>query len=142
MSDALRTVDLQRLSKGRYRATNKHGDTIVVGEGGDGTFTPVELLLTAMAACSAIDVDYIVSKRAEPESFRLRAEATKVRDEGGNHLSDIVITFDAEFEPTDAGKAAQDVFPRAIDQSNDRLCTVSRTVQLGAPVETRIAPVR
>jgi putative redox protein len=141
MSSAQRSVSLQRLSKGRYRATNKHGDTIVVGEGGDGTFTPVELLLTAMAACSAIDVDYIVGKRAEPVSFRLRSEASKVRDDGGNHLTDIVITFDAEFESTDAGKAALDVFPRAVDQSNDRLCTVSRTVQLGAPVETRIAAV-
>ena len=59
-----RSVSLERLSKGRYRATNKHGDTLVVGEGGDGTFTPVELLLTAMAACSAIDVDYIVGQPA------------------------------------------------------------------------------
>jgi putative redox protein len=73
--------------------------------------------------------------------LRLRAEGTKVRDDGGNHLTDIVITFDVEFEQTDAGKAAQDVMPRAVSQSNDRLCTVSRTVQLGATVEARIAPV-
>ena len=136
-----RWVELERLSKGRYRATNKHGDTIVVGEGGDGTFTPVELLLTAMAACSAIDVDYIVGKRAEPASFRLKSEGTKIRDEGGNHLTDIVITFDARFGVNDAGKDAQDVFPRAVAQSHDRLCTVTRTVVLGAPVETRIARV-
>ena len=134
-----RSVSLQRLSKGRYRATNQHGDTLVVGEGGDGTFTPVELLLTAMAACSAIDVDYIVGKRAEPTSFRLRSQASKVRDEGGNHLTDIVVTFDAQFESTDAGKAAQDVFPRAVAQSNDRLCTVTRTVVLGGEVKAEIA---
>lgn len=143
MSDpTLRSVSLQRLSKGRYRATNKDGDTLIVGEGGgDGTFTPVELLLTAMAACSAIDVDYIVGKRAEPVSFRLRSEGTKVRDAGGNHLTDIMITFDARFESNDAGKSAEDVFPRAVSQSNDRLCTVTRTVVLGAQVETRIATV-
>jgi putative redox protein len=137
----LRSVSLQRLAKGRYRATNKHGDTLVVGEGGDGTFSPVELLLTAMAACSAIDVDYIVGKRAEPVSFRLRSEGTKVRDDGGNHLTDIVITFDAEFEKSDAGKAAEDVFPRAVSQSHERLCTVTRTVVLGAPVEAVLGPV-
>ncbi len=142
MTDDRRSVALERLSKGRYRATNKYGDTLVVGEGrGDGTFTPVELLLTAMAACSAIDVDYIVGKRAEPVSFRIASEATKVRDEGGNHLSDIVITFDARFESTDAGHDAKDVFPRAVAQSNDRLCTVSRTVALGVPVDARIGPV-
>ena len=133
MSDAYRSVSLERLSKGRYRATNKHGDTLEVGEGG-GCFSPVELLLTAMASCSAIDVDYIVGKRDEPSSFRLRIDANKVRDEGGNHLTDIVVTFDARFDDTEAGQAANDVLPRAVQQSHDRLCTVSRTVQLGAPV--------
>jgi putative redox protein len=136
-----RSVSLERLSKGRYRAKNRHGDTIIVGEGGDGTFTPVELLLTAMAACSAIDIDYIVGKRAEPASFRLRSEGTKVRDDGGNHLTDMVITFDARFESNDAGKDAQDVFPRAVAQSHDRLCTVVRTVILGAKVDSVVGRI-
>ena len=138
MTDARRSVSLERLSKGSYRATNKQGDTLDVGEG-EGAFSPVELLLTALAACSAIDVDYIVGKRDEPVSFRLRAEADKVRDEGGNHLTDFRVTFDARFEETEAGTAAGDVLPRAVKQSHDRLCTVSRTVELGAQVELVIA---
>lgn len=140
MSDARRSVSLERLAKGQYRATNKNGDTIVVGEGG-GHFSPIELLLTAIASCSAIDVDYIVGKRDEPASFHLRVDANKVRDEGGNHLTDIVVTFDARFDDTDAGNAALAVLPRAVRQSHDRLCTVSRTVQLGATVDAVIAPV-
>jgi putative redox protein len=138
MSDARRSVSIERLSKGRYRATNTHGDTIVVGEG-DGIFSPIELLLTALAACTAIDVDYIVGKRDEPASFRVRGEANKVRDEGGNHLTDIVVTFDARFKDTEAGKAAQGVMARAVQQSHDRLCTVSRTVELGTEVQPVIA---
>ena len=137
MSDAFRSVSIERLSKGRYRATNAEGDTIVVGEG-DGSFSPIELLLTALAACTAIDVDYIVGKRDEPASFRVRSEANKVRDEGGNHLTDIVLTFDARFEDTEAGNAAQDVMARAVKQSHDRLCTVSRTVELGTKVQSVI----
>jgi len=137
MSDAFRSVSIERLSKARYRATNAEGDTIVVGEG-DGSFSPIELLLTALAACTAIDVDYIVGKRDEPASFRVRSEANKVRDEGGNHLTDIVLTFDARFEDTEAGNAAQDVMARAVKQSHDRLCTVSRTVELGTKVESVI----
>ena len=137
MSDAFRSVSIERLSKARYRATNAEGDTIVVGEG-DGSFSPIELLLTALAACTAIDVDYIVGKRDEPASFRVRSEANKVRDEGGNHLTDIVLTFDARFEDTEAGKAAQDVMARAVKQSHDRLCTVSRTVELGTKVQSVI----
>jgi putative redox protein len=140
MSDARRSVSIERLSKARYRATNPHGDTIVVGEG-DGSFSPIELLLTALAACTATDVDYIVGKRDEPVSFRVRGEANKVRDEGGNHLTDIVVTFDARFADTEAGKAAQAVMARAVKQSHDRLCTVSRTVELGAKVESVIAPL-
>ena len=137
MSDAHRSVSIERLSKARYRATNAEGDTIVVGEG-DGSFSPIELLLTALAACTAIDVDYIVGKRDEPASFRVRSEANKVRDEGGNHLTDIVLTFDARFEDTEAGNAAQDVMARAVKQSHDRLCTVSRTVELGTKVQSVI----
>jgi len=137
MSDAFRSVSIERLSKARYRATNAEGDTIVVGEG-DGSFSPIELLLTALAACTAIDVDYIVGKRDEPASFRVRSEANKVRDEGGNHLTDIVLTFDARFEDTEAGNAAQDVMARAVKQSHDRLCTVSRTVELGTKVQSVI----
>jgi len=141
MSDAFRSVSIERLSKARYRATNAEGDTIVVGEG-DGSFSPIELLLTALAACTAIDVDYIVGKRDEPASFRVRSEANKVRDEGGNHLTDIVLTFDARFEDTEAGKAAQDVMARAVKQSHDRLCTVSRTVELATEVKAVVARLK
>jgi uncharacterized OsmC-like protein len=140
MSDTRRSVSLERLSKGVYRATNKHGDTLEVGEG-QGRFSPVELLLTAMASCSAIDVDYIVGKRDEPTSFRLRIDADKVRDDGGNHLTDIVVSFDARFDDTEEGLAASSVLPRAVQQSHDRLCTVSRTVQLGANVGSVIGPL-
>ena len=137
MSDTHRSVSLERLSKARFRATNKDGDTIEVGEG-DGAFSPIELLLTSLAACTAIDVDYIVSKRDEPAAFRLRSEAEKVRDEDGNHLTDIVVTFDARFEDTEAGRAADGAVARAVQQSHDRLCTVSRTVELPSKVRSVI----
>ncbi len=130
-----RSVTLERLAKGSYRATNKRGDTLVVGEGDDGNFTPVELLLTAMAACTAIDVDYIVGKRAEPTSCRVRISGHKVRDEGGNHMTGLRLTFDVQFPEGAPGDAARGVLQRAIEQTRDRLCTVSRTVQLGADVE-------
>src|SRR3954463_12470423 len=117
MDDAHRFVALERVAKGCYRATNKDGDSLLVGEC-DGSFSPVELMLTALAACSAIDVDYIVGKRDEPTTFRLRAEANKVHDTAGNRLTDIVVTFDARFADTEAGKAADEVMPRAVRQSH------------------------
>jgi uncharacterized OsmC-like protein len=140
MADPHRSVSLERLSKARFRATNNAGTTIEVGEGDD-AFSPVEMMLAALAACSAIDVDYIVSKRDEPTAFRLRVVANKIRDDGGNHLTDFVVTFDARFDDTDAGRAAEEVLPRAVQQSHDRLCTITRTVELGAKVASVIGRV-
>jgi len=68
----------------------------------------------------------------------VRMRGDKVRDEHGNRLTNLVLTFDIEFPDDEAGRAAYDVLPRAVRQSHDRLCTVSRTVELGTPVESRI----
>lgn len=132
--DGHRTVDLSRIGSGRYKATNARGGVMVLGSGDDPDFTPVEALLAAIAGCSAIDVDLITGKRAQPIAFDVRSEGDKVRDEGGNHMTNLHITFSIEFPEGEAGDAARSVVDRAIQQSHDRLCTVSRTVQLGAVV--------
>lgn len=140
MSDnTLRSVDLTRVGDGQYRATNARGGEMLVGatDDQDPTFTPVELLLVAIAGCSAIDVEFITRKRATSTTFDVRAEGNKVRDERGNHLAGLRLTFDVQFPAGPDGDAARGVLQRAIEQSRDRLCTVSRTVQLGAEVEYR-----
>src|SRR6476659_8674538 len=137
--DTLRSIDLTRLEKGRYEATNARGGTLVVGQGGaDESFSPVELLLVAIAGCGAIDVDSITAKRAEPTRFDVRMSGDKIRDELGNRLTNLRLTFEVEFPDDEAGRAAYDVLPRAVQQSHDRLCTVSRAVEVGTPVETVI----
>lgn len=132
--DTHRSVELSRIGQGRYKATNVRGGVLPIGTGADPDFTPVELLLAAMAGCSAIDVDAITGKRATPISFDAAASGEKVRDGDGNHLSNLRITFDVTFPEGEEGDAARDVLARSIAQSRDRLCTVSRTVQLGADV--------
>ncbi|WP_030529162.1 OsmC family protein [Phycicoccus jejuensis] len=130
-----RSVSMTRVGKGLYEVTNERGGTMLVGGGGDSPdFTPVELFLVSMAACSATDVDFITSRIAEPTSFDVVSEGEKSKDEGGNHLSDIEITFRVRFPEGADGDRARQRLPRAIAQSGDRLCTVSRTVQRGAPV--------
>ena len=133
--DTLRTVELARMGHGRYKATNVRGGVLPIGSGDDPDFTPVELLLAALAGCSAIDVDAITGKRATPESFAVHASGDKIRDEQGNHMTNLRLVFDITFPAGADGDAAREVLPRSIEQSRDRLCTVSRTVALGAPVE-------
>lgn len=134
MSDGLRRVSLERTSKGRLLARNERGSTLAIGMGEDCDFTPVELLLAAIAGCSAIDVDLITGKRSAPEEFTVDASGVKVRDQHGNRLVDLAIDFQIRFPDTDAGRAAEDVLARAITASHDRLCTVSRTVEIASPV--------
>jgi uncharacterized OsmC-like protein len=138
MENPERTVDLVRTGKARFTATNVRGGTIEIGDGVDDAFTPIELLLAALAGCSGLDVDAILGKRSEFEFFGVNARADKVRDDDGNHLVNIQLTFDAEFPEGEGGQAARDFLPSAMAKSRDRICTVSRTVQLGAPVEYRV----
>ena len=135
-SENVRSVELTKIGERRFKATNARGGETYFGTGGeDPDFTPVEMLLAAIAGCSAIDVDLIAGKRAAAEGFRVVASGEKVRDEHGNHLVDLRVTFDVTFPEGEAGDAARAVMPRAIAQSRDRLCTVSRTVALGEPIE-------
>jgi len=137
--EELRSVELTRLEKATYRASNVRGGTISIGEGNDEDFSPVELLLAAIAGCAAIDVDYITGKRVEPLAFDVRVQGDKVRDEDGNHLTNLRVTFDVSFPTGDEGDAARERLPLAIARSRDQICTVSRTVQLGTPVTMGLA---
>ena len=133
--ETLRSIDLSRIGEGRYQATNRRGGVLPIGSGEGTDFTPVELLLAAIAGCSAIDVDLITGKRATPEEFDVRAEGHKVRDEQGNHLVGLKVTFDVRFPEGEGGDRAREVLPRALQQTRDRLCSVGRTVALGEPIE-------
>lgn len=139
--ETYRSVELTKIGLNRFKATNARGGETYFGTGGDDPdFTPVEMLLAAIAGCSALDVDLIVGKRATAEQFRLTASGDKVRDAQGNHLVNLQVTFDVTFPDGDAGDAARAVLPRALEMTRDRLCTVSRTVAIGAPVELTQAP--
>lgn len=135
MDSSERRVELVRTAKGAYDAVNVRGGRLRVSTGDDADFSPVELLLVAIAGCTAADVDFITAKRAEPDGFVVRARADKARDEDGNHLRDIRVTFDVRFPDDEGGDAARAVLPEAVRRSHDRLCTVSRTVERGTPVE-------
>ena len=133
-----RAVSVERIAGGRFAASNARGGRITLGTGGDTDFTPVELLLAAIGGCTSIDVDILTSRRSEPESFEVGVEATKVRDAAGNHLTGIEVIFRIVFPAGEAGDAARAVLPDAVRRSHDRICTVSRTVELGTPITPRI----
>ncbi|NMM34690.1 MAG: OsmC family peroxiredoxin [Phycicoccus sp.] len=138
--DPHRSVTITRTSAGRYTAVNGRGGVLEFGTGDVDDFTPVELFLTAIGGCTAVDVDILTTRRAEPDSFVVQVDGEKVRDEGGNRIEELSVTFRVRFPEGEDGDAARALLPDAMARSHDRLCTVSRTVELGAPVATRIEP--
>lgn len=142
MSDGTeRSVELTRTGPSRYRATNVRGTTIDIGDGSTDDFTPVELLLVALAGCTAITVDPLVSRRAEPETFDVHARADKIRDELGNRLVDLLMRFDVAFPEGEDGDRARALLPDVIAKAEDRLCTVARTLAVGAVADIEINDV-
>ena len=140
MADTLRQISFERLANSSYEVKNDRGGTIRVGSGGaDTDFTPVELLLAAIGTCSAIDVDVVVSRRAEPTEFSAVVHGDKVRDaDEGNRMENLAVEFTVHFPEGEDGDKAREALPRAVKMSHDRLCTVSRTVELGTPVTTTV----
>ena len=132
-----RNVIVERVANGIFTVTNSRGGAITFGTGSGTDFTPTELLLAAIGCCTAIDVDILTSRRAEPESFHVSVDADKVRDTSGNHLTGIEVAFNIVFPAGAAGDAARAVLPDAIRKSHDWLCTVGRTVELGTPIAER-----
>lgn len=134
-----RSVRVERVAAGSYQAVNARGATIDIGTGDDATFSPVELLLAAIGACSSVDLDLVTSRRTEPDRFTVTVRADKVSDEAGNRLTDIAAVFDVAFPAGAAGDKARTLTPKLLRQSHDRLCTVSRTIEAGTPVRIELA---
>ena len=52
--ESLRSIELTKIGDARFKATNVRGGETFMGTGGeDPDFTPIELLLAAIAGCSA-----------------------------------------------------------------------------------------
>jgi putative redox protein len=137
-ADTHRSVRLERVEEGVYRATNARGGELVFGSKAGDAFTPVELLLAAIGGCTAVDVDAVTGRRAQAEQFLVDVEAETVRDDTGNRLEDVAVTFRLRFGPGEDGDAARAILPRAVATSHDRTCTVSRTIEIGTPVAVKI----
>ncbi|MET7326155.1 OsmC family protein [Streptomyces sp. NPDC005549] len=137
-----RSVVVERTSSGQFVATNASGASIRFGTSPDGEqdagFTPVELFLAAIGGCSAVDVDIATGRHAEPTRFSVTVTGDKVSDDLGNRMTNLEVAFTVAFPDDEGAERARAILPRAVKASHDRLCTVSRTVEIGTPVSTTV----
>jgi len=130
-------IELTRTGPGTFQASNGRGATISMGDPDSGLFTPVELLLAAVAGCAGVDVDVATSRHAEPTAFTITSVGEKATN-GEHILTKIVVRFHTEFPQGAGGDRARVILPRAITASHDRQCTVGRTVETGAPIDMAV----
>ena len=126
--DNYRQTKIERIDRLRYRAHGANGATLDFGVG-EGLLTPVELLLAAIAGCSSVDVDAGTSRRSTPEVFEVLASALKQTEDGAVRLDDVEVDFDVRFPADEQGAKAQKMVDRLIQLSEQKDCTVSRTVE-------------
>ncbi|MGO2067043.1 OsmC family protein [Glutamicibacter arilaitensis] len=137
-SREIRVVNIERLEARKYKATSlESGASLEFGQG-EGLLTPVELLLAAIAGCSSIDVDVATTRRSEPEKFEVKASGYKVTEDSASRMEDIHLGFDLKFPDTEEGRKAAGMIQRIVKLSHDKYCTVSRTVELGAVVQSEV----
>ena len=133
-----RHVHLDRIDEGVYLARNDRGGELRFGSNAGDAFTPVELLLAAIAGCTAVDLDVVTGRRSPADEFSVEIDAEYVRDQTGNSLRDVHATFTLRFPEGPAGDAARAVLPKVLTTSHDRTCTVSRTLEAGTPVQVHL----
>ncbi|MEU8606322.1 OsmC family protein, partial [Streptomyces parvulus] len=78
-------------------------------------------------------------RHAEPTEFSVVVTGDKISDEQGNRMTNLQVTFSVAFPDVEGADRARAILPRAVKASHDRLCTVSRTVEIGTPVTTTVA---
>ncbi|MDO4898723.1 MAG: OsmC family protein [Rothia sp. (in: high G+C Gram-positive bacteria)] len=123
-----RAVTVERVGLKHYRATGANGSTLDFGQG-EGLLTPVELLLAAIAGCSAVDVDVVTARKSEPETFEVLSSAIRQNEDGAVRLDDVEVSFKVTFPATEDGAKAQAMVDRLLKLSAEKDCTVSRTVE-------------
>ncbi len=120
-------VRLNRIGTAAFEATADSGGTLIVDGapdiGGEGRgMRPMELLLSAVASCSAMDVVHILRKQKEPlESLRIDIEGERP-DTAPAPFTSLKLVFVAN-AAVNAHK-----FQRAVGLSVEKYCSVGLTL--------------
>jgi putative redox protein len=127
-----KTVVVHRLTGHRFLGSNDQGDKVLID--GDQPATgmrPMELLLAALAGCTAYDVVDIMEKKRMPlASYRIEAVGQRA-EEHPKRYTHIVVTHYASGEGV-----TQEALLRAAQLSHEKYCSVSASLNM--PVELKV----
>jgi putative redox protein len=117
-----------------YSAENRSGATLVMGKdkAGNAHIGPMEMLLVALAGCTAMDIiDILKKKRQVPLDFKIKVL--------GNQRTDaypkIYTEFQVHYLLWGEGLQAKDV-EQAIQLSEEKYCSVGATLAKAGPIHS------
>jgi len=137
-------IEIERVGDHEFVASNERGATVRIGrKGQEGSFSPVELLVSAAAGCAVVTSETLILRRTGGEE--LSAVADAVQSESGNEVISIPVTLSYDLSSVDDPEALETVVRRAVEQ----FCTVTRTLkqsataplQLPMPLQTASDPL-
>lgn len=120
-------------------ATNEEGNTVVMDSarefGGAGKgMRPMQLLLSALGGCSAIDVISILKKQKQ-QNISLEIEVEGIREKTGDYSLFRTITLHFKFTGTVEIEKAE----RAVSLSLEKYCSVAKTLEPTAEINYTIS---
>jgi putative redox protein len=120
-----RSVELTRI-KGSYEFVSSGGSRARFGDPADGSLSPMDTVLAALAACTAMDVHAIATKkRQRVDAYVVRVTAEQ-RDEHPRIYTRIDVTHDIG-----GHGLSVDAIRRSIEVSAARYCPVSAMLSAG-----------
>ena len=127
--DGNRSITLTAHDDGTVTAENRHGAAVTVDGKGERGFTPLELFLASLGSCSAVDFVELMRKQRAPVT------PLAVTVEGQKEDQRMLWLRVSYLVDTDVVEAKAQ---RALTKT-EGLCTVSRTLTNGSPVEHTLA---
>jgi putative redox protein len=132
-------ITLNRVNENfHFELKNERGHIVNVDArsdfgGNDKGASPMELVLMAVAGCSAIDMISILKKqRQEITSFKAEVEGERVQVGEAKPFKDIYLVFYLE------GKIIAEKAARAAQLSFEKYCSVSKTVEPTATIHYKV----
>ena len=125
----IRTAVLEQIGESDFAASTGTGRQIEFGGVERGALSPVETVLTALGACTAMDVISIAGKKRQAiDAYRIHLRGDQ-RDEYPQVYTEIDVVH--EVSGTDISEAA---IRRSIELSATKYCPVSAMLSAGATV--------
>ncbi|WP_026411743.1 OsmC family protein [Actinomadura oligospora] len=131
-------VRVERTADGGFVGTNGRGASVPIGGADqDGVFSPVELLLVALAGCELVTVEPLTAKRGH-RMVKLAADVKADKVETSK-LGTITVTYDVELPEGD--DEAAEVLQAVAKRVHEKYCTVGNALKEPMTVE-QVVPVQ